>query len=303
VVFGFVTSLLLSMPMGCDSKASRIDDDPERRIKIVASFSILAEWVDRVGGERVDVVTLVGPESDAHRYEPTPRDAVAISEADLVFEVGLGFENWMNQLCERAGVSDRRRIVARTIKPRAVGGPHGHVEFDPHVWQSPVLAIAMVRVIADELIATDPESRDVYSRRAAEYVRELEMLHEQIKAEVASLEPGQRKLVTTHDTFGYFADEYGFEVKSVLGSVSSEVADPAAGEIAAIVEHIRRENVRAIFAENILNPALTAQVAREAGVTLAPLLYTDALGPSNSPGSNYLGMMRFNVRTMVEALR
>lgn len=289
--------------LGCGTGAGTPARTPDQAVRVVASFSILADWVVQVGGDRVQVTTLVGPQADAHTYEPTPRDVVSIASADLVFEIGLGFENWLGDLCQRAEAAERRCVVTRGVKPRMVFASSGDNEADPHVWQSPRNAIAIVRVIAEELTAIDPANEHEYTARANAYVRELERLHQDILVQVATLAGERRKLVTTHDTFGYFADEYGFEVASVLGAATSEVADPSAGNLAAVVDHVRGQGVRAVFAENILTPELTAQVAREAGVVLVPSLYTDALGLPDSPGGDYLSMMRFNVQTIVEALR
>jgi zinc/manganese transport system substrate-binding protein len=267
--------------------------------RVVATYSILGDWVRQVGGERVQLTVLVGPGADAHTYEPTPRDVVAIAESEIVFENGLGFETWLDKLVASSGSNARRCVVGRVVQPRAIAAN----EIDPHVWQSPGNAVLMVEAIAEELASADPAHADQYRRRADEYVRSLESLEAEVREQARTLPPERRKLATTHDTFGYFADEYGFEVLSVLGSVTSEAADPSAGEVAATIARIRELRVPAIFSENILNPRLTEQIAREAGVKLVPSLYTDALGPADSPGADYLGMVRFNVRTIVEALR
>lgn len=268
-------------------------------VRVVATYSILGDWVRQVGGEHVQLTVLVGPGGDAHTYEPTPQDVVALAESQVVFENGLGFETWLDKLAEASGRSLRRCVVTSTIRPRSIAVD----ELDPHVWHSPRNAVQMVRTIAEELAAVDAPHAVEYRERAAAYIRSLGTLAAEIHEQVATLPPDRRKLVTTHDTFGYFADEYGFEVLSVLGSVSSEVADPSAGDVVAIIRRIRELRVPAVFAENILNPKLTEQVASGAGVRVVPSLYTDALGPADSPGASYLGLMRFNVRTIVEALR
>jgi ABC-type Zn uptake system ZnuABC Zn-binding protein ZnuA len=161
----------------------------------------------------------------------------------------------------------------------------------------------MVQRVAAALIKADPAHVDDYQKSADAYVSELQELNTWIQSQVTTLPESRRKLVTTHDTFGYFAERFGFEVSSVMGTVSSEVADPSAAQIAAIIEHIRREQVPAIFAENILNPQLTEQVAREAGVRVVPTLFTDALGEKGSDGESYLQMMRSNVTKIVESLK
>lgn len=267
--------------------------------RVVATYSILGDWVRQVGGERIQLTVLVGPGADAHTYEPTPRDVVTIAESEVVFENGLGFETWLDALVSSSRSSARRCVVTRDIQPRRISSN----ETDPHVWQSPRNAMLMVEAIAEELALADPDHADGYRRRADEYIRLLESLEAEIREQLETLPLDRRKLVTTHDTFAYFADEYDFEVLSVLGSASSEASDPSAREVAMVIDRIRDLRVPAIFSENILNPKLTEQIARESGVNVVPTLYTDALGPADSPGADYLGMVRFNVRTIVEALR
>jgi ABC-type Zn uptake system ZnuABC Zn-binding protein ZnuA len=259
--------------------------------------------VQQVGGDRIDLQVLVGPEGDAHTFEPTPKDSVKLSDAKLIFENGLGFEVWLDDLCQASRTQGRRCNVSRDLKPIVIDGNNGKQEIDPHVWQSPIHAIRMVKVIAAELSEIEPASAAYFEKRAEEYIAQLTALDAEIKKEVGQLDAKRRVLVTTHDTFGYFAAEYGFQVFSVLGSVSSESSDPSAGEIVKVVDRIRSFQVPAVFTENILNPKLTEQIAVEAGVTVVPSLYTDALGPTGSPGETYLGMMRFNLHAIVGALR
>ena len=174
---------------------------------------------------------------------------------------------------------------------------------DPHVWHLPSNAVRMVKAITDSLVQAKPAYANEFRQRQSEYVGQLHDLDEWISQETASIPEQRRKLVTTHDTFGYMADAYGYEVLSVLGSGSSEVSDPSAAQVAAIIDRIRKLKIPAIFSENILNPQLTRQIADQAGVKIVPTPYTDALGPAESTGRDYLSMMRFNVRTIVEALR
>lgn len=278
-------------------------DDSTGKISVFATYSILGDWVGRVGGEHVRLTTLVDPGGDAHTYEPTPQDSAAVADAALLFENGLGFEVWLDRLFEASGSRATRVVVTQKIPGRTFSDDHGHSETDPHVWHDPQFAIEMVQSIAAALIKADPSHADNYQKNAEAYVSELQELNTWIQSQITMLPDSRRKLVTTHDTFGYFAERYGFQVSSVMGTVSSEVADPSAAQIAAIVETIRREQVPAIFAENILNPQLTEQVAREAGVRVVPTLFTDALGEKGSDGESYLQMMRSNVTKIVESLK
>ena len=274
-----------------------------RPIRVVATYSILGDWVQTIGGDQIALTVLVGPEGDAHTYEPTPRDSVALAEADILFENGLGFEVWLDRLFQASNSGARRVIVTEAIKPRELFVSDSRSEIDPHVWHLPENAILMVEAITLALEQADPGHTSEYRLRHTAYLAQLRDLDAWISQEAASIPEPRRKLVTTHDTFGYLADAYNFEVLSVLGSVSSESSDPSAGQVAEIIDRIRTLQIPAIFAENILNPKLTQKIAEEAGVKIVPTLYTDALGPAESPGGSYLGMMRYNVKTIVEALR
>lgn len=274
-----------------------------RPIRVVATYSILGDWVQTIGGDEIELTVLVGAEGDAHTYEPTPRDSVALAEADILFENGMGFEVWLERLFQASNSAARRVIVTEKIEPRQLVVSESRTEIDPHVWHLPENAKLMVEAIALALEKADPAHAAKYRDRQRSYVGQLNDLDAWITRQAASIPAERRKLVTTHDTFGYLADRYNFEVLSVLGSVSSESSDPSAGQVAEIIERIRTLKIPAIFAENILNPKLTLQIANEAGVKIVPTLYTDALGPAGSPGQDYLGLMRFNVKTIVEALR
>lgn len=314
---GLVFSCLLMMGLvlsGCSgripktdigretSTASR-DSETATPLRVVATYSILGDWVRRIGGENIELTVLVGPEGDAHTYEPTPEDSVALAKADVVFENGLGFEVWLERLYEASESKGKRIVVTDSIKPRQVVISDSQTETDPHVWHLPANAILMANSIASALEAADPSHASQYRSREQSYVKELNELDAWITEQITSIPNDRRKLVTTHDTFGYLADKYGLEVLSVLGSVSSDSSDPSAGQVAEIINRIRTLQIPAIFAENILNPKLTNRVAEEAGVKVVPTLYTDALGPEGSAGQDYLSMMRFNITTMVEALR
>lgn len=285
-------------------------------VSVVASFSILGDWVQAVGGSRVTVTTLVGPDEDAHVYSPRPTDGVAIQQSAIVFEMGLGFETWLDSLFNGVGSAARRVVVTEALSPELIlsaGGTEAHAghrgetpgptEPDPHVWHSPTLVKRMVQRIADALTQVDPAGASNYRQRAAAYLLALDELDQEIRAGVAAIPEARRHLVTTHDTFAYFARDYGFRVSNLLGSVSSEVADPSAAQMADLVEQIRQHQVPAVFSENILDEKLTQQVAREAGVRVVGTLRTDALGPIGTDGASYLELMRSNLRIMAESLR
>jgi zinc/manganese transport system substrate-binding protein len=283
-------------------------------IKVVATYSILGDLVQNVAGDRVELVTLVGPGSDSHVYEPTPRDNAILAEARLVFENGLMFEGWIDDLYTASGSAARRVVVSERITPLIAAADAHHDEeeahseeeadgeFDPHMWHDPTNVMLMVEAIRDALIAVDSANAATYQANAAAYLAQLKQLDAEIEAQVAALPAERRKLVTSHDTFGYYAQRYGFEVIGTAIGTSTEAADPSAGEIATLVDSIKAAGVPAIFAENVSDSNLIDTIAREAGVQLAPALYTDALGETGSTGATYLEMMRFNTTTIVTAL-
>jgi zinc/manganese transport system substrate-binding protein len=295
-------ALLVATPAAAQTPAA------SDRLQAVASFSILGDLVRRVGGDAVAVTTLIGPGIDAHTYDPAPADLVTLGEADIVFANGLGFEPWLDRFFESAQPSAPRVVVTEGITPLPAGDELGASEggrgaFDPHVWHDVANAIVMVENIRDALTAADPGNAKPYAANAEAAIAELEALDAEIREEVATLPAERRKLVTSHDTFAYFARAYGFTVLgTALGSLSTEVGDPSARDIALLIGEIEAAGVPAIFAENVANPDLMAAIAAEAGVTLAPPLYTDALGSPGSPGETYEGMMHSNVATIVAAL-
>jgi len=282
-------------------------------LQVVASFSVLGDLVKDVGGDAVQVTTLIGPGVDAHTYDPAPRDLVVLEGAEVIFENGLGFEPWLDQFFESAQPPGARVVVTDGITPRAVenqdnaegaGEAQEHGGVDPHVWHDVANAIVMVENIRDALVSADPANAALYEANAAATIARFQTLDAWIRQQVATLPEDRRKLVTSHDTFGYFADAYGFQILgTALGSLSTEAGDPSARAIGLLVEEIMTAGVPAIFAENVANPDLMAAIAEEAGVALAPTLYTDALGPPGSPGETYEGMMRSNVSTIIDALK
>ncbi len=297
----------------------------ETRLKVVATFSILGDWIANVAADKIELKVLVGPGSDSHTYEPTPADSAALSDADLIFEIGAEFEPWLEALIESSGTKAKRVVLTEGFEllpfegehehgdegdmhhggegeKKDEHGGHEHGEFDPHVWHDVSLVIRMIERIRDALIEADSANAEAYTLNAAQYIAALGLLDAEILIAVDEVPEARRILITTHETFAYFGARYGFKVDSALG-VTTEAADPSAGEIAALIERIKAAGVPAIFADNVTNPRLMEQIAREAGVKLAPSLFTDALGEPGSEGETYLKMMRHNLRTIIEALK
>lgn len=313
VVFGLPLILLLAACGGGQEQASADDS-----VRVVATYSILGDLVENVGGEGVESTTLVGPNADAHTFEPAPSDNAGLAEADVVFENGLGFEVWLDDLYESSGSEARRVVVSETIDPLTVSEEeHGHEaasepaeeehehengEPDPHVWHDVGNAVSMVESVRDALAKADPGNAETYRANAEKYISELRDLDAEVTEFTDTIPEDNRTIFTTHDTFGYFAERYGFEVDTALASVSTETSDPSAGETAELVHEIEGSGVPAIFADNVSNPTVMENIAEEAGVNLAPTLYTDALGEPGSGGGTYVQMVRYNARAISEAL-
>lgn len=290
-----IFTLALSATLGltaCGNSAATVPAND--RLQVIATYSILGDILQNVGGDRIALRTLVGPNGDTHTFQPSPADSAALADSALIFENGLGFEPWGDDLYAASGSSAPRVVVTEGLELN---------KFDPHVWHSVTNVIQMTENIRAALIKADAANAVSYTQNADAYLTQLQALDAWIFKQVQTLPEARRKLVTTHDTFGYFAERYGFEIiGTALASASTESADPSATEIAALVEKIKAAGVPALFAENISNPKLMAQIADEAGVALAPSLYTDALGVPGSAGDTYLRLMRYNVTTIVTAL-
>jgi zinc/manganese transport system substrate-binding protein len=278
-------------------------------VKAVASFSILGDLVRQVGGERVAVEVLVGPGSDAHVFQPTPAQAKLVGQAQIVFSNGLGFEGWMSRLLGTAGYKGRHVVASRGIKPlhneEAGGHPHtsghGHEEADPHAWQSVPNVMVYVGNIAKGLCEADASGCDSYQRNAATYNAGLKALDTDIRAIWAAIPATQRKVITSHDAFGYYASAYGVKFLAPQG-VSTDSEASAKG-VAQLVRQIKKEQIKALFVESISDPRLIAQIGRETGVKPAGELFSDSLSDAKGPAPSYLTMMRFNTTALTQAVQ
>lgn len=317
-MFAFLLGVIVSGG-GCN-KAGQTGRAQGGKPRVVATFSVLGDFVKNVAGDQVELLTLVGPDGDTHTFEPTPSDSVALANADIVVENGVGLETWLNGLYNSAQSKADRIVATKGLtllkgddddnhnheagKKEAGHDKREHEDYDPHVWHDVKNALHMVEQIRDGLAKRDPAHAEVYNRNAAAYSKQLEDLDKWVVIQLATIPPANRKLVTNHDTFGYFAHRYGFEVVgTALGSLSTETGDPSAASFAKLCEAIKATKVPAIFAENVNNAQVMQRLAKEAGVKLSPLLYTDALGKPDSEGGTYVGMMRFNVNTIVSQLK
>jgi zinc/manganese transport system substrate-binding protein len=276
------------------------------RLKVVATFSILGDFVREVGGDRVELVTLVGPNGDAHVYSPTPADGRQLAEAKVVIANGLSFEGWISRLVTASGTKAKVVEAAAGVKTLSGGHDrgnrhgHGRASVDPHAWQDVGNAKVYVTDIREALAAADPESRPVFEANAKRYLDELEALDAEIRKTIAGIPADQRRIITSHDAFAYFENAYGLDFVSPQG-VSTE-SEASAKDVARIIQQIRREKIGAVFVENISNRRLIARIADETGAKIGERLYSDALSEPSGPAPTYIDMMRHNVRAIARAL-
>jgi zinc/manganese transport system substrate-binding protein len=269
-------------------------------IGTVASFSILADMVRRVGGGLIDVVSLVPPDADAHVYQPTAADSRALTTAALLVENGLGFEGWMARLGAASDFRGIRVVAATGVTPRMMR-EGAATSLDPHAWQDPRNGVIYVRNIAEGLTAASPDHAAAWRANAATYGAEIERTDAWIAGQFARIPPAARRIITTHDAFGYYGERYGVSFLAAEG-ISTD-AEPSAKGIAALVGQIRREGVRTVFLENMTDPRITNMLARETGATVSGPLYSDALSKPDGPAPDYLTMLRYNTTLFARAMR
>jgi zinc/manganese transport system substrate-binding protein len=267
----------------------------QERLNVVASFSILGDLARNVGGDRVSVTTLVGPDGDVHVYTPAPADAKKIADAKLVLINGLGLEGWLPRLVQSSG--SKAAIVAATsgIAPRKLGS-----DADPHAWQSVVNAKLYVANIRDALGTADPANAGVYRANADLYLAKLDGLDREVREAVAQIPQARRKVISTHKAFGYFADAYGIEFIAPLG-VSTE-SEASARDIAGIITQVGSGKIPAVFLENISDPRLIRRISAETGARIGGTLYSDSLTGEKGDAPTYIDMVRHNIKALTSAL-
>ncbi|MEQ8267315.1 MAG: metal ABC transporter substrate-binding protein [Parvibaculum sp.] len=287
-------------------------------LKVVASFSILGDMAREVAGDRAQVTVLVGPDGDAHSFEPDPSDASALADADVLIMNGLGFEPWMIRLAAAAKTKAKYVTASFGVNPRHLAEQaHGHGDdekghdedgypkaardFDPHAWQNLTNGAVYAQNIADGLSEADPDGALVYKANAERYIAELKKLDRWVKSEIAKVPAGKRKVITTHDAFGYFGDAYGIEFLAPAG-IGNE-AEPSAQALARLIDQIRAEKIKALFIENMTDPRLMETISRETGAEMGGELYSDALSPEGGPAATYMSMFEHNVPVLVSAMQ
>lgn len=265
------------------------------KLRAVASFSILGDMAARIGGPAAEVTTIVGPDGDAHVYEPTPADARAFAAADVVVINGLGFEGFQDRLAKASGYQGPVVIASAGVDTFAEDG-----EADPHAWQDASNARVYAQNIARAFCEADKPRCETYGANAAAYIAELDALHAEAKAAIAAIPEARRTVIMSHDALGYFARAYGLTVLAPEG-VSTD-SEASAADVAKLVTQIRAAKASALFIENMSDPRLIEQIGRETGLAAGGALYTDALSPPDGPAATYIGMMRHNIRAITGAI-
>jgi zinc/manganese transport system substrate-binding protein len=267
----------------------------QERVSVVASFSILGDFVRNVGGDRVSVTTLVGPDGDVHVYTPAPADARKVAEAKLLIVNGLGLEGWLPRLLQSSGSKAPIVIATKGIAPLEAGS-----DADPHAWQSVANAKIYVANISDALAAADPADAEVFRENAKAYSTKLDDLDREVREALARIPPDRRKVISTHGAFGYLAAAYGVQFIAPLG-VSTE-SEASARDIARIITQIKTEKIPAVFLENISDPRLIRRIAAETGARVGGTLYSDSLTGEKGAAPTYIELVRHNIKALTSAL-
>ncbi len=275
-----------------------------RSLKIVASFSILADMVREVAGPFADITAMVGPGGDAHTFNPSPSDAGKFAGADLIFVNGLGLDGWMQPLAQSADFTGEIVTASQDITPRHMTETDGGAKrlvTDPHAWQDPRNGGLYIRTIALALAKADPLHSAEFARGADKLVADLDLLDIQTRARLANVAIEKRKVITSHDAFGYFSAAYGVALLAPEGISTDQ--EPSAGAVARLIDQIRMDHIRAVFIENMTDPRLIEAICAETGAPDSGTLYSDALSLSDGPAPTYLAMLHYNIDKLIYAMQ
>lgn len=303
----FLLTALTGLALGIPGTAQA--QSAAKPIEVVASFTILADMARQIGGGRVRVLALVGPNADAHVYRATPADAKMLKDAQVVVVNGLGFEGFMGRLIKSSGTKALVVTATMGIKPleqvkgqgHGHGHGHDHSKLDPHAWQSIEAAKVYAGNIRDGLIKADSANAAVYTKNAEAYLDALTKLKAELEAQFTAIPRERRIIITNHDALGYFGREFGFTLEAVQG-LSTE-AEPSAKDVARIIRLAKEKKARAIFVENLSSPRIAEQIAREAGAKIGGTLFSDALSDEKGAAPTYIAMMRHNAKALADALK
>lgn len=274
------------------------DDKPD----VVATNTIIADLTKNIGGDEIDLTSILQPGTDPHLYEPVPRDTISLESAELILYNGYNLEPALVKLIEAAGIKADKLAVGEVAAPLQLDKGGKTTVPDPHVWGDVENAIEMAIAIRDALIKISPEDKEEFTENAEKLIEELQELDKSITQQISTIPQPQRKLITTHDAFQYYAKAYNIPIAGTLVGISTE-EQPSAQTVTKLVEEIKKTGVKAIFAETTINPTLIQTVAEEANIKLAERkLYSDSIGSPGTEGDSYIKMMQSNTRTIVEAL-
>ena len=263
----------------------------EPPLAVVASFSILADMVRAIAGDRATATPLVGPNADVHAFQPRPNDVARIKTASVAIENGLALDAWMARLERSAGFQGRRVVASTGVTPRTFQ-ESGRTTVDPHIWQDPRNAVIMVANIAAALAAADPARAEATRAAAAAYTAEIQAVDAEIERAIAAIPQAKRQIITSHDAFGYYGARYGVTFRAAQG-INTE-AEPTPKDLARLAAQIKKDKIRAIFVENMTDPRIAETLAREAGAVVGGKVYSDSLSPPDGPAATYLAMLRHN---------
>lgn len=278
-------------------------------LKVVSSFTVISDFAKNVGGDKVSITTLVGPDGDAHVYEPKPSDAVAVAGADVVLVNGLHFEGFLPRLVEASATKAPIVELTKGVEPiKSAEEDHGdsgaakeeHGAYDPHAFQSIRNAKIYVQNIVDAFCTADATNCDIYKTNAAAYTKKLDATEAEVKAAIASIPESKRLIITSHDAFGYFQHEYGLKFLAPEG-ISTD-SEASAADIVALIKQVKEDKASAIFVENITNPRLIEQIASETKLNVGGTLFSDALSKPDEGAATYIDMMHHNIATFKKAI-
>ena len=289
--------MLLAAVFALSSMAGLAQAKP---IEAVASFTVIADMVQNVGGDHVHVTSLIGPNGDPHAYEPTPNDAQALKRADLVFVSGLHLEGWLDRLIKASGYQGQPVVLSNGIKTRSMEEDGKRIT-DPHAWNSAANGVVYVRNIISALQKADPANASDYQAKGDQYIQQLEQLDAYARAQVQAIPSDKRKVLTSHDAFGYFGDAYGVTFLSPLGF--STETEASAADVGKLIKQIKQEHVSTYFFENSSDPRLVKQIADASGAQPGGELYVESLSPADGPASTYAQMFRYNVDKLTAAMK
>ncbi|MCU5771985.1 metal ABC transporter substrate-binding protein [Erwiniaceae bacterium BAC15a-03b] len=271
-----------------------------KTVETVASFTVLADIVQQVGGEHVKVKSLVGPNGDPHSFEPTPQDSQALSQADVVFVSGLGMEGWMDRLVTASGYKGTVIVASNGINTRKME-EDGETITDPHAWNSMQNGVVYATNVMNALIAADPDDADYFRQHGAAYISQLKQLDSWAQQTFKGIPDAKRQVLTSHDAFGYFGQRYGVRFLAPVGF--STESEASASDVASLIRQLKKEKIHSYFIENQTDPRLVKQIAAATGAQPGGELYPEALSPKDGPAASYIAAFKHNVESIAGSMR